>query len=152
MTGAPSRGPGPPGGHAHRLSPSTHTLEMAQLAELEERLGAGPPPTAADLGLEGAPVHGRPGHRLVAGAVLTQVVWAGAPAFPDVHAVFAEGPGGPGRLVVDLHTPALRALSSRLGLRHVWGVGPSASGSNGPTPGRRPERAWSSRRTEGGTA
>ena len=33
MTGAPDRGVGPPGEHVHRLSASTHTVEMAQLAE-----------------------------------------------------------------------------------------------------------------------
>ena len=124
MTSAPVPAPGPRGGHAHPLAPGTHTVEMAQLAELDSALADAPPTTAAELGLVDAPVHGRPGRRLPAGALLVRVSWAGDPAFPDVYAVFAETPGGPGGPEVDLHTAALRALSHRLGLRHSWGVGP----------------------------
>lgn len=112
----------------HRLSPSTHTIEMAQIADLNARLTQVSGPTAAQLGLEGTQARSGPRGPLPGTAVLTGVGWAGAPAFPDVHAVF-RCPGSSGRSVVDLHTDGLRALSLALGLRQTWGVGPARSQS-----------------------
>jgi len=101
---------------------------MAQIAELNARLGQVGGPTAAQLGLDGVRPRQRARGPLPGTAVLTRVWWAGAPAFPDVRGVF-DGSGAGGDLVVDLHTPGLRTLSRRLGLRHAWGVGPSRVGS-----------------------
>jgi hypothetical protein len=114
--------------HAHRLSAGTHTVEMAQIADLNARLVGVPGPTAAQLGLDGARVRQGSADPLPGAAVLTRVCWAGAPAFPDVQAVFGP-PSGPGaRLLVDLHTQALQALSHHLGLRQTWGLGPRRVG------------------------
>ena len=98
---------------------------MAQIAEFNTRLEAdhGPALTAAELGLEGAPLHRRSSSVLPGTAVLIRVAWDGAPEFPDVHAHFAPTVPGASDAVVDLHTAALRRLSHRLGLHHVWGVG-----------------------------
>ncbi len=105
------------------LPPTTHTIEMAQIAEFNTRLEARPGPalTAAELGLEGAPRHRSSG--VVSGtAELVSVAWDGAPEFPDIHAHFAPTTTS-NVVVVDMHTAALRTLSHRLGLHHVWGVG-----------------------------
>ena len=80
--------------HHHHLSPTTHTVEMAQIAEFNTRLEAhhGPAITAADLAMEGA----RPHHasdRLPGSAELVRVAWDGAPEFPDIHAHFTPTPG-----------------------------------------------------------
>jgi len=115
--------------HPHPLSAGTHTVEMAQIADLNVRLTQVAGPTAAQLGLDGAPVRSGSAASLPGAAVLVAVHWAGAPAFPDVHGIFADGQGSPGHLVVDLHTAALRALSHQLGLRQGWGVGGSRPGS-----------------------
>ena len=75
----------------HHLPPTTHTIEMAQIAEFNTRLEAhqGPALTAAELGLEGAPLHRRSTSVLPGTAELIRVAWDGAPEFPDVHAHFA---------------------------------------------------------------
>lgn len=106
----------------HRLDPTTHTVEMTQLADLNERLAAqanGAVVTAADLGLEGARPRA-PAPPLAGSAALLRVCWDGAPEFPYIHGDF-----GSARLpvLVDLHTAALRELSHLLHARHVWGVG-----------------------------
>ena len=98
---------------SHPLDPGTHTIEMAQIAELDARLREVGGVPAAELGLPG----------LTGGAVVASLGWTGAPTFPDIHALVTGG-SGPGPAQVVLHTPALRVLSRRLGLRHVWGVGP----------------------------
>jgi len=115
--------------HSHRLSPSTHTTEIDQIADLNARLADRPAPTAGQLGLAG--VRGRRGSTgpLPGAAVLTRVCWEGAPAFPDVRAVFGGTSGAGGALMVDLHTQGLRALSHQLGLRQTWGLEPSRPGS-----------------------
>ena len=110
----------------HHLPPTTHTIEMAQIAEFNTRLGAhqGPALTAAELELEGAPLHRRSTGVLPGTAELIRVAWDGAPEFPDIHAHFAPtARGASDVVVVNLHTAALRLLSHRLGLHHVWGVG-----------------------------
>ena len=91
----------------HPVSPTTHTVELAQLEQLDEAIRAPGAPriTPADLGLTGGP----------SGAVLTDVSYDGPPEYPYIHGSFD------GRLV-DLHTSALRELSRRLHLHHVWGV------------------------------
>ena len=111
----------------HHLPPTTHTIEMAQIAEFNTRLEAhqGPALTAAELGLEGAPLHRRSTGVLPGTAELIRVAWDGAPEFPDIHAHFdpTAAPGTSDVVVVDLHTAALRLLSHRLGMHHGWGVG-----------------------------
>jgi hypothetical protein len=102
---------------------------MDQIADLNARLADVPGPTADQLGLEGVRVRRGATGPLPGAVVLTRVCWEGAPAFPDVRAVFAGTSGAGGALVVDLHTQGLRALSDHLGLRQTWGLGPSRSGS-----------------------
>lgn len=102
---------------------------MAQIADLNAALARVPGPTAAQLGLDGIYVQRGSGGPLPAAAVLSEVCWKGAPAFPDVQAVFDESSGSGTHLVVDLHTQGLKALSRHFGLRHTWGVGPPRSES-----------------------
>lgn len=108
--------------HQHPAAATTRTVEMLQVADLNARLAQRPRLTAADLGLAGVPVRAD-GSDLPATAVLGRLAWDGVPEFPDIHAVFAPTPSSEARLVVDLHTAALRELSRRLGLRQIWGVG-----------------------------
>jgi hypothetical protein len=69
--------------------------------------------TAGDLGL--------PGETVPDTAVLVALRWDGPPEYPYIHGRFSTG--GPDQLVnADLHTPALREISARLGLRQVWGT------------------------------
>ena len=102
---------------------TTHTVDMAQVADLNLRLkdhpGSGG--TASDLGLEGVTMSG--GTTLPGSAVLVRLAWDGAPEFPDIHGHFSTGGGTDGALVVRLHTQALRKLSSRLHAHHIWGQG-----------------------------
>jgi hypothetical protein len=109
----------------HRLPSSTHTLEMSQLAQLNDRLtpevGA-LEVTAGELGVAQVPLLSDPAGTLPARAVLTRLGWDGPPQFPYVHGHFAHSPLQDAPLVVDLHTTALRLLSRRAGLRHRWGV------------------------------
>lgn len=94
------------------LPRTTHTLELAQLNELNAGLREHTPAiTVADLGLEG----------VLGSAVLERLCWDGPPEYPYVHAhVTGSEPGAPS--IVDLHTVALRELSRRLGLRQQWGA------------------------------
>ena len=106
------------------LPPTTHTLEMAQVAELNEHLRnrtGSPAITAGDLGLGGAPLHIRGAAGLAGDAVLVRVSWQGSPEFPDIYGHF--GPGRGGRLQALLHTAALQTLCHLLGVRQRWGVG-----------------------------
>jgi len=114
---------------SHGLPPTTHTLEMAQIDDLNERLIShrSDPVTAAAVGLGGAPLL-RSAGRLPETAVLVRVSWQGSPEFPDIHGHFISDPGGP--LCTLMHTAALDQLGRRLGLRQRWGVGR-------PTPDRR---------------
>lgn len=108
----------------HRtIPPTTHTVEMAQIAEFNDRLSGEPRVvvTAADLTCEGSPVIGLHGHPALPGAaVLVAVSWDGDPAFPDIYGRFASDKA---TVAIHLHTAALRNLSHRLNLHHVWGVG-----------------------------
>lgn len=104
---------------------TTHTVDMAQVVELNHRLStgrAGAGVSAADLGLDGAAVTGSSG-TLAGSAVLVRVSWDGAPEFPYIHGHFSGSAGADAALVVDLHTAALRELSHRLHARHIWGQG-----------------------------
>jgi hypothetical protein len=114
------------------LPPTTHTLEMAQVAELNERLNRRPASaavTAAALGMGGAPLQPSGAAGLAADAVLVRLSWQGSPEFPDVYGHFGAGRGG--RLQVLLHTAALDQLGKLLGIRQRWGVGlPAAARRN----------------------
>ena len=118
--------------HAHPLAVTTHTLELDQLAEINEHLAARTRAvTAADLLVDGVRllphlVAGvpRPAGRpvLPAFAVLRRVEASGPPEYPYVRGHFDGEPWRSGDLVVDLHTAALTALSHRLDLHHRWGA------------------------------
>ena len=111
------------------LPRTTHTIELAQLDDLNARLRERRPAiTAADLGLAGVTgLNAGPSRGLPGTAVLARLCWDGPPDYPYVHAHFtlaeppppvsdrAEG------TIVDLHTAALRELSRRLGTRQQWG-------------------------------
>lgn len=111
------------------LPPTTHTLEMAQVAELNDHLaerGRSQPITAADLGMGGAPLHGGGPDRLAGTAVLVRLSWQGSPEFPDIYGHFGVGRGSAAPVAL-LHTAALNMLGRQLHLRQCWGVGPAAS-------------------------
>jgi hypothetical protein len=126
--------------HKHPVPRTTHTVEMTQIAELNDHLAARDPTetiSAADLGLTGVPVlSGRDAEHngLPAQALLERVCYDGPPEFPYIHAHFRPSPTDPGSVTVDLHTRALRELSRRLHLHEIWGVG-SADDAGG-APGR----------------
>ena len=106
------------------LPPTTHTLEMAQVAELNERLvgrTGSTSVTAAALGMGGVSLRLRGADGLPDDAVLVRLSWEGSPEFPDIYGHF--GPGRDGRLQALLHTAALQALCHLLGVRQRWGVG-----------------------------
>ena len=112
--------------HPHSVPPTTHTVEMAQINELNDRLATQPKPvvTARDLGLTRArPLHRGAGATLNGSEVLTRLTWDGPPEFPYIHGCFRSVHEPDTPLVADLHTAGLRELSRRLGYRHVWGVG-----------------------------
>jgi hypothetical protein len=105
---------------------TTHTVDMAQIDDLNQRLTAPPggaPVTAADLGVDGVDARGRQHGPLAASAHLVRVSWDGAPEFPDIHGCFADGADSRDMFVVNLHTDALRRLSKQLHARHAWGQG-----------------------------
>lgn len=108
-----------------KTTTTTHTVDMAQIADLNTRLSTntGSTVSAADVGLEGAAVNGSSAVTLAGSAVLARICWDGAPEFPDIHAHFSAGAGDEGALVVDLHTAALREISRLLHARHAWGQG-----------------------------
>jgi len=130
VTSSPHDAPSAPL-HHHQIAPTTHTVELAQLVEINERLAAGegrPAITWADLPPDPAstsPAAGSPAPE----AVLVRLSADGSPEFPYIQGHFAlPGVGGTGSQpgptaqVVGLHTAALQAVSHRLGLRHRWGV------------------------------
>ena len=129
---------------AHALAASTHTVELAQVEEINGHLGTDPADThcllvtAEFLGLTGATVHvlglDRPvvlllGDRrrtppppLPAPARLRRLLAAGTPSYPYLYGLFGE-PNGRRELPAVLHTSHLETLSRVLGLRHHrWGV------------------------------
>lgn len=98
--------------HPHPTSPTTHTLDMMQVAEINERLSdsARYRVTAGDIGLP---------PEVPADAPVVNVWIQGSPEFPYL---FADVTIGSSPVHVPLHTPALVQLSHRLGLHHRWGV------------------------------
>lgn len=124
--------------HTHHLPSTTHTVEMAQIAELNdgvrerERSQA---IRASLLGLEGVGLSSGSDddHSSLPGdAVLMRVSFDGPPEFPYVHAHFRTDPGDHGSLTVDLHTDALRKLSHLLHLQHAWGAGNADTADHAP--------------------
>jgi hypothetical protein len=110
---------------AHPIDPTTHTIEMGQIAEINQRLQepGRPALTAADLDLSDVPLHGaRAAGSLSGQARLVAVDWSGAPTFPNIYGEFAAAGSDRADQRVLLHTEHLRELSRRLGLRHRWGL------------------------------
>jgi hypothetical protein len=103
----------------HRPSAATHTVELAQLTEINQALRVGGGLRAADLRTATDP--DEVGIEVPDGAVLTDLFWEGPPGYPYIHAHFRLD-GHHEALVVDLHSAVLRELSHLLGLRHIWGV------------------------------
>jgi hypothetical protein len=131
----------------HTLARSTHTVEMLQIIELNDRLASLDPTvgeclliSAEFLGLAGAEVHPRVVDRaaaqllprttrrdetlqLPAASLLRSILAAGDPMFPYLYGVFGETDGGRRRLPVVIHTEHLTTISSVLRFRrHRWGV------------------------------
>ena len=114
--------------HRHQVSSTTHTVEMAQIAEinngLRERESAHAI-RASLLGMQGVKLS--PGNddnddnTLPGEAFLTGLSFDGPPEFPYVHGHFRTDLSDHVSLTVDLHTDALRKLSHLLGLQHIWG-------------------------------
>ena len=108
----------------HPMPATTHTVEMRQVADLNERLRTDTAITAGRLGLR--QVNCRSGgqlSRLPETAELIQVAWDGPPDFPNLYGHFSIA-SRPGHVIVDLHTPALRQLCHVLRVQQVWGIGP----------------------------
>jgi hypothetical protein len=109
----------------HHLPSSTHTVEMSQLAQLNDRLTSDIDAlrvTAGELGMAEVPDLSDPAATLPARAVLTRLGWDGPPEFPYIHAHFTYSRWQDTPMVVQLHSTALRILSRRAGLRHRWGM------------------------------
>jgi len=110
--------------HHHQLSGTTHTVELDQLAELNNGLAERDPSeaiAASVLGLQGAVLTS--GGRLPADALLARLSFEGPPEYPYIHGHFRSRPGDEHLLTVDLHTGALRRLSHLLHLQQTWGAG-----------------------------
>jgi hypothetical protein len=119
------------------VAPTTHTIELSQIRELNNRLrphradrqdAAGI--TAEMLEVErshaGEPALRTIGSqtRLPLAATLHHVQGEGPPDYPYIVGAFEESPGSPpaAYLEVSLHTGALRRLSRILGCHHIWGA------------------------------
>jgi hypothetical protein len=114
--------------HRHQVSSTTHTVEMAQIAEINDGLReheSSHAIPASLLGMQGVKL--APGNdddddsRLPGEAFLTGLSFDGPPEFPYVHGHFRTDLSDQVSLTVDLHTDALRKLSQLLGLQHIWG-------------------------------
>jgi hypothetical protein len=106
------------------VPPTTHTLEMAQIAELNQRLSSHTglsAITAAAIGMGGVRLLPAAAGELPDQAVLVRVSWQGSPEFPDIHGHFAGGQVDQPFCAV-LHTAALIQLSHQLGVRQRWGI------------------------------
>ena len=106
-----------------RPPPTTHTIEMTQIKEINAKLRGrtGLVITASEL-----PLETQPGDRHVPNpsGMLTRLSWKGSPSFPDIFGHFTTPSGKESRRGVLLHTAALKEISHRLGLHHAWGVRP----------------------------
>jgi hypothetical protein len=109
----------------HPLDPTTHTIEMEQIEQVNAQLkqpGA-TGITAADLGLEGSHLVGHPAaDSLSPRDVVRYLSWTGAPDFPDIFAHFGAPGGDTATTRVQLHTAHLRELSGRIHLTQHWGL------------------------------
>jgi hypothetical protein len=107
------------------LSQTTHTLVLAQVEQLNDRLAdhRHPPSVVADeLGLTGATEQsGEDPEGLPPGAVLTRLCCIGTPEWPYIHGHFRVPDATDDSSGVEFHSAALRELSRRTGFRHVWG-------------------------------
>lgn len=100
----------------HQLAPTTHTVELAQLHEINAALACGHCVTAAAAGIS-ATVPGD--------AVLSYLEASGPPEYPYIYGHF-RAPGAGDTRRVELHTAHLRAISHYLSLTaHTWGVEPA---------------------------
>lgn len=109
--------------HHGGLPATTHTLEMAQIDDINRRLDNSVAPiiTAAELGMAGADIAGHGPGTLPGEAVLIRLSWDGSPEFPTVHGHFRDL-GSDQPRVTGLHTEALREISRRLHLQQRWGI------------------------------
>jgi len=108
----------------HPLDPTSHTIEMQQIDELNARLAEdnAPTVTSGDLGMTGTAMAGSGGQGLSGHEVVMNVTWRGTPDFPDIYAGFgARGTTEPSTQVL-LHTRHLRELSHLLHCSHHWGL------------------------------
>ncbi len=108
----------------HPLDPTSHTIEMEQIAELNAHLADenAPTITSADLGMTGMAMEGSRGQALSGHEVVMKVTWRGLPDFPDIYAGFgARGTTEPATSAL-LHTGQLRELSRLLHCAHHWGL------------------------------
>ena len=108
-----------------RRSATTHTIEMAQIKEINARLR---PPSGVVITASELPLEIQPGDRRVPvdpSALLTSLSWTGSPSFPDIFAYFSASCSEESPRCVRLHTTALKEISHRLNLQHAWGVEPT---------------------------
>jgi hypothetical protein len=108
-----------------RRPATTHTIEMAQITEINAKLG---PPSGVVITASELPLEIQPGDRQVPvnpSALLTSLSWTGSPSFPDIFAYFSASGSEESRRCLRLHTAALKEISHRLNLHHAWGVEPS---------------------------
>jgi hypothetical protein len=108
-----------------RRATTTHTIEMAQIKEINAKLKmqSGVVITASEL-----PLETQPGDRhapVNPSALLTRLSWTGSPSFPDIFAHFSAPGSEKSRRRIRLHTAALKEISRRLGLHHAWGIRPA---------------------------
>ena len=107
------------------MPPTSHTVVLSQLAELERALMKSVRlddlVTANELGLKDVLMLSRHENTtLPDDAVLEQLWWDGPSEYPFIHGSFRIQ-GSADRVHTDLHTAALQALSHRFHLRHSWG-------------------------------
>ena len=92
----------------HHLSPTTRTLELAQIEELNAHLSSARSGSQGSAGLPAA-------------AILVRLSGEGPPEYPYVHAHFSTPGATDALLVIELHTDSLRRLSHLAGRHHRWG-------------------------------
>lgn len=97
--------------HHHAVPRTTHTINLQQVAEINERLaGQGTALLPVDVGLE-----------LPTPAAIVEIVMEGSPTFGYLWAQLRAGGAEAGRVL--LHTDHLRAISKVLHFpHHHWGL------------------------------
>ena len=97
----------------HELAPTTHTVELHQIAEINAALAARRRRlTASDIGVDAA---------VAPSAVLMSLEPEGPPSYPYIYGHFGL-PGTEQVVRLELHTAHLKAISAQLSLRaHIWG-------------------------------